>query len=341
MGGSKWLVTGAFISAAITLCFAAQVISLDEKVKALQDLLFRQPAVRLNIDRWKTYVRQQPRNYSMFVLFTALSPGINCPICRPAYEEFMIMANSYRYAHSELKQVYFGVVDFEEAPQIFQAMNLNTAPILYHFGPKLTGKKKPDQMDFQRHGFDADAMARFVAEHADVHIRILRPPNYAAPVVIVLLLALVLGLLYLKRNNLEFLYNRTSWGLICLCITFVFLSGQMWNHIRGPPFIMNNPQTREASFVHGSAQYQLVAETYIVGALYAAITLGFILLNEAASPNSEVNERKKSSSTKPFFGINNNMLAYIGLGFVVVFFSLMLSIFRTKYRGYPYSFLFS
>lgn len=47
-------------------------------------------------------------------------------------------------------------------------MNLNTAPIMYHFGPKLQGKKKPDQMDFQRHGFDADAMARFVAEYTDV-----------------------------------------------------------------------------------------------------------------------------------------------------------------------------
>ncbi|KAK6036128.1 putative magnesium transporter protein 1 [Cooperia oncophora] len=306
------------------VCYAAQPTSLDDKVKALQDLLYRQPAVRMNMDRWKTFVRQQPRNYSMFVMFTALSPGVNCPICKPAYDEFMILANSYRYSHAELKQVYFGVVDYEEAPQIFQAMNLNTAPILYHFGPKLQGKKKPDQMDFQR--FD---------------IRILRPPNYAAPVVIVLLLALVLGLLYMKRNNLEFLYNRTSWGLVCLCITFVFLSGQMWNHIRGPPFIMNNPQTREASFIHGSTQYQLVAETYIVGALYAAITFGFILLNEAASPSGEVTEKKKSSSSKPFFGINNNMLAYVGLGLVVIFFSLLLSIFRSKYRGYPYSFLFS
>ncbi|KAK6020767.1 magnesium transporter protein 1 domain protein [Ostertagia ostertagi] len=222
----------------------------------------------------------------------------------------MIMANSYRYAHAELKQVYFGVVDYEEAPQIFQAMNLNTAPILYHFGPKLQGKKKPDQMDFQRHGFDADAMARFVADQTDVQIRILRPPNYAAPVVIVLLLALVLGLLYMKRNNLEFLYNRTSWGLVCLCITFVFLSGQMWNHIRGPPFIMNNPQTREASFIHGSTQYQLVAETYIVGALYAAITFGFILLNEAASPSVEVTEREEIVQLEAIFSESITISGY-------------------------------
>ena len=49
-----------------------------------------------------------------------------------------------------------------------------------------------------------------------VQIRVLRPPNYAAPAVVVLLAMLIGGLLYMRRNNLDFLYNRTSWGLICL-----------------------------------------------------------------------------------------------------------------------------
>uniref|UniRef100_A0A1I7X6Q7 U1-type domain-containing protein n=1 Tax=Heterorhabditis bacteriophora TaxID=37862 RepID=A0A1I7X6Q7_HETBA len=327
------------------------------KVKALQELLYRQPVIKMNMDRWKTYVRSQPRNYSMIVMFTALSPGVNCPICKPAYDEFMILANSYRYAHPEQKSLYFGVVDYEDAPQIFQSMNLNTAPILYNFGPKLQGKKKPDQMDFQRHGFDADAMSRFVADMTEVQIRVLRPPNYAAPVVVVLLIGLVLGLLYMKRNNLEFLYNKTSWGLVCLCITFVFLSGQMWNHIRGPPFVMTNPNTRETSFIHGSTQFQLVAETYIVGALYAAVTIGFILLNDAASDSTGDKKKNKpiltiGSNSKGkinilvlyYFITKNQMVAvmvYVGLGLVVIFFSLLLSIFRSKYRGYPYSFLFS
>lgn len=52
-------------------------------------------------------------------------------------------------------------------------MNLNTAPILYHFGPKTQGKKKPDQMDFQRHGFDADAIARFIADQTEVQVCII------------------------------------------------------------------------------------------------------------------------------------------------------------------------
>ncbi len=41
------------------------------------------------------------------------------------------------------------------------------------------------------------------------------------------------------------------------CIVFAFMSGQMWNHIRGPPFVMTNPQTRETNFIHGSTQFQV------------------------------------------------------------------------------------
>jgi len=33
---------------------------------------------------------------------------------------------------------------------------------------------------------------------------------------LVIVTILVAGLLYLKRNNLEFLYNRTAWGIASL-----------------------------------------------------------------------------------------------------------------------------
>ncbi len=66
---------------------------------------------------------------------------------------------------------------------------------------------------------------------------------------------------------------------------FVMISGQMWNHIRGPPFSHRNPQTGEvvsSSYVHvcmyvlficglyvqgyfsGTSQYQFIAETYFI-----------------------------------------------------------------------------
>ena len=41
------------------------------------------------------------------------------------------------------------------------------------------------------------------------------------------------------------------------------ISGQMWNHIRSPPFIYKSPNGNVA-YIHGSSQGQFVLETYIV-----------------------------------------------------------------------------
>jgi len=303
-----------------------RVITLDEKVRNLQDSMMKRPVMNLNFDGWKTYIQSSPRNYSMIVMFTVLNTNMNCHTCKPAYDEYVTLANSYRYAYLHAKALYFAIVDYEEAPQIFNLLNLNTAPAIYHF-PAKGARRQQDMMDFQRLGIDADAMAKFVHDRTEMNIRVLRPPNYAAPVVIMLLAMLVLGLIYLRRNNLEFLCNRTFWAIVCLVIIFAFLSGQMWNHIRGPPFVMTHPQTRETAFIHGSTQFQLIAETYLIFFLYAGVTTGVIVLNDAVTTRTDPSKRK--------------LFTLIGLGLVVVFFSLLLSVFRSKYQGYPYHFLFN
>lgn len=43
---------------------------------------------------------------------------------------------------------------------------------------------------------------------------------------------------------------------------------------------MTHPQTRETTFIHGSTQYQLVAETYVVFTIYSLISIGIVLLND-------------------------------------------------------------
>jgi oligosaccharyltransferase complex subunit gamma len=59
--------------------------------------------------------------------------------------------------------------------------------------------------------------------------------------------------------------------------------------------------------------------------LYGLISLGMILLTEAAEVKGDVGKRR--------------LFAFIGLALFVFFFSLILSIFRSKAGGYPYSFL--
>merc|ERR1712079_650743 len=124
-------------------------------------------------------------------------------------------------------KLFFAMVDFDEGPDVFQSMKLNTAPVFMHFPAK--GKpKKADNMDLQRVGFGAEAIAKWIAERTG-------------------------------RNNLEFLYNKTAWSLVALFFVFAMTSGQMWNHIRGPPFVQKT-QSGGVSYIHGSSQGQFVLE---------------------------------------------------------------------------------
>lgn len=257
-------------------------------------------------------------------MFTALQPQRQCSVCRQANEEYQILANSWRYSSAFCNKLFFGMVDYDEGTDVFQQLNMNSAPTFMHF-PSKGRPKRADTFDLQRIGFAAEQLAKWIADRTDVHIRVFRPPNYSGTIALALLVSLVGGLLYLRRNNLEFIYNKTGWAMVSLCIVFAMTSGQMWNHIRGPPYAHKNPHNGQVSYIHGSSQAQFVAESHIILVLNAAITMGMVLLNEAATSKGDVGKRR--------------IICLVGLGLVVFFFSFLLSIFRSKYHGYPYSFL--
>ena len=297
--------------------------SLADKVSQLVDLSTKKSVIKLNGNKFRDFVKSAPRNYSIIVMFTALSASRQCAICKQASDEYQLVANSYRYSQLFSNKLFFAMVDFDEGPDVFQAMKLNTAPVFMHFPAK--GKpKKADNMDLQRVGFGAEAISKWIAERTEVNIRVFRPPNYTGTVALLMLMSLVGGLLYLRRKNLEFLYNKTAWSLMALFFVFAMTSGQMWNHIRGPPFVQKS-QNGGVSYIHGSSQGQFVLETYFVMMIYALIVAGMIMLTEAGESKSDVGKRK--------------ILAVVGLGLLAFFFSLILSIFRSKAGGYPYSFL--
>merc|ERR1712071_120610 len=318
--------------------------SLTDRYQQIMDLSSKRTVIRLNGNKYRHLVKSSPRNYSVVVMFTAMSPKRQCAICKHALDEYQIVANSFRYQQVFTNQLFFSLVDFDEAQDVFQQLKLNTAPVIIHFPAK--GKpKKADTMDIQRVGFAAEAISRWVGEQTEIQIRVLRPPNYSATIALVALFAVIGGLLYLRRNNLEFLYNKTMWAVLSLVmrlrhshsatdsfsidffpqfLVFTMTSGQMWNHIRGPPFV-HRTNTGNIAYVHGSSQGQFVLETYIVMGISALTVLGMILLTEAASGKGDIKKRR--------------IMSVVGLGLMAFFFSLILSIFRSKAGGYPYSFL--
>merc|ERR1719384_1729011 len=138
-------------------------------------------------------------------------------------------------------------------------MKLNSAPVFMHFPAK--GKpKKMDTMDVQRVGIGAEAIAKWVGERTEAQIRVLRPPNYTGTIAMFILFGVTIVLIYMRRNNLEFLYNKTQGG--------------------------------QVAYIHGSSQGQFVLETYFIMILYGLITFGMVLLLEAAENKGDIGKRR-------------------------------------------------
>uniref|UniRef100_A0A8C5MU59 Dolichyl-diphosphooligosaccharide--protein glycosyltransferase subunit MAGT1 n=1 Tax=Leptobrachium leishanense TaxID=445787 RepID=A0A8C5MU59_9ANUR len=396
MAAVQWLLVGGVLLALFGGLSDGQKkkeMVLSEKVGQLSDWASKRPVIRMNGDKFRRLVKAPPRNYSVIVMFTALQSHRQCMVCKQADEEYQILANSWRYSSSFTNRIFFALVDFDEGSDVFQMLNMNSAPTFIHFPSK--GKpKKGDTYELQVRGFAAEQIARWIADRTDVNIRVIRPPNYAGPLMLGLLLTVIGGLVYLRRSNLDFLYNKTGWGLAALplahlfesgffrflsswitrlqlrkekissvvfcffvvfkrfngrqgesyvnsgqsilrygmgcfrtyhCFVLAMTSGQMWNHIRGPPYAHKNPNNGQVNYIHGSSQAQFVAETHIVLLFNGGVTLGMVLLHEAATSDMDLGKRK--------------IMCIAGIGLVVLFFSWLLSVFRSKYHGYPYSFL--
>lgn len=182
--------------------------------------------IRLNTEKFRTFIGSrslgQPiRNYSFVVMMTALSPGRQCSVCRAAADEFSIVANSWRYSSHFMPNLFFGYVDYDDGLEIFQQLKINSAPVFLLFGERNIKTntllaKHADQMDIQRIGFASETIARWIGEKLGVSIRIVRPPNYTASFILLVIFALFSIFIYVRKSNLEFLSNKTSWSLMAL-----------------------------------------------------------------------------------------------------------------------------
>lgn len=102
-------------------------------------------------------------------------------------------------------------------------------------------------------------------------------------------------------------------------------SGQMWNHIRGPPPMGRSG--RGVAFIAGSSQQQYIFETYWVAIMYAATSLAVILMGDHAADTSKDNDTRRN-------------LGFTGVLLFAFSYSLILATFRQKYQGYPYGLFF-
>ncbi|XP_039265739.2 dolichyl-diphosphooligosaccharide--protein glycosyltransferase subunit MAGT1-like [Styela clava] len=281
--------------------------------------------IPMDSENFKKYVKSKHSKYSIIAMFTALKPSFKCEICPDAKNEFSMLASSHAAQPSETSNIFFVVVDYHNSQEAFRSMKLTHVPGFFYF-PGDRKRKKIDTYDSRRSGYNAVSLSRWLAEIEGIKIKIIVPFDYsklAWPIGI----AFVVMLLIIWKPHIAMLIlgNKFLWGIGVLFVVLLMTSGQMWNHIRKPAQLNKNRQGG-LEYIHGSRGGQYIFESYIVMALNAAITLGFILLNEVQAIKHRIIKKA---------------VGFLGFGVIVIFFGLLLSIFRMKNRSYPFSFIFN
>jgi len=261
---------------------------------------------------------------------TALNPQRGCAVCTEAYEEYKILYDSFRRNnHQDFidNKVFFILVDYDEAAEVFQSLKLNSAPGFFHFpASDKKASKSDDKLDIQRKGYQANILAKWVSERTGVSIEVVRPPSYAGLVIIMGIIGLITLMAFATGFNFSWLKSTKLWATLAIFIVLTMTSGQMWNHIRGPP-PMGRGRGNRMAFIADGSQMQYIFETYWVFVMYGLTSYGAILLGDKAGDKSIEGSQRK------VYGIG-------GVIMFVLFYSLALQTFREKYQGYPYKLLF-
>lgn len=297
-------------------------VGLTEKIGHLKEMTVKKGIIKLNNFKFRDYVKWSARNYSFVIMFTALEPHRQCSICSAVYDEFVITAKSFQLSYGLSDRLFFGIIDFDDGSEIFQTLQINTAPVIVFFPAKRKISRISDlqQLDMQRVGFSAEAIARWIADKTDLDFKIFRPPNYFSTFGLLTLFFVGSLVMYFKQENFEFLQNRTLWATITICFCLTMTSGQMWNHIRGPPFYHRS--SNGISYIHGSSQGQFVSETYLVFMLNGCFAACIIAVIESGYNNDSSTGKK--------------ITTVAAVAFASLLFSAVLSIFKAKAGGYPY-----
>ncbi|KAG0239889.1 hypothetical protein B0O80DRAFT_391821 [Mortierella sp. GBAus27b] len=273
-------------------------------------------------------VLASPRNYSMTVLFTAISPEFQCVPCLNFDPEYKLVAAGWSKL-SDKTQLFFGVLDFKAGQAIFQKFGMNSAPSVLFFPPSESSSSsvpKHERYDFSRNGFQAEPFADWVNGRAGLSIKVQRPIDFVAVAVKVLGVLMAISaviLIYTKAGKMS--SSKYLWSAVSLFTIFIMISGHMWNHIRNPPYTVPGRDGRPG-FIAQGFQNQFGLESQIVAILYAILT-GSVISLISVVPRIENPTVQRG-------------IVWVSMALFVFMFSVLIQLFRIKNPSYPFTLMF-
>ncbi|KAJ3108960.1 oligosaccharyl transferase subunit ost3/OST6 [Phlyctochytrium planicorne] len=316
-----------WIFAVVALLAHANAQSLGSKVEKLESLYLKNPSAPMALDSSSfKLLTEKPRNYSSFIVLTALGKEYNCEPCREFQNELGLVTQGWAKTR-EAARLYIGTLDFKDGQDIFRQLQIQSVPYVLHFPPSEGPHYKVIAKDFElydlnRRGLKAEDFAGWVENVARVQIKVSRPVDYsvyavygAGAISTIMLISII------SKNLIEIIRNKRIWISISLCCIILFCSGFMWNQIRGAPY--TGAKDGKPQLIAGGFQSQFVLESQITGVLYGVSAFFIVILSTKIPEISDPNIRRFS--------------VYVGMACFLLSYSVLLRIFKMKNGGYPFT----
>ncbi|KAI0797905.1 oligosaccharyl transferase subunit OST3/OST6 family [Abortiporus biennis] len=302
---------------AFSLCFAA---SQQEIHAELVKLAAQNNGVIKLDERTYNMLTTSKRNWTSAVQLTAMDKRRKCIPCREFDPAFQEVAKAWTTVPAEQRDShFFATLDFDNGISVFQKLGVQSAPIVHLYpateGPRrpANGRTAPSTYDFSN-GLDAGPLAEQLSIHTPVPIPYKAPFDWSR-------WGTFIGVALLSLASIRFiapvLKNRWTWAIGTVLTVLVMTSGYMFTRIRGVPFSGGNGQ-----WIAPGYQNQFGQETQVIAMIYGLLASAFLMLT-VITPYTQSPKRQKAQ-------------VYLWSIVIFIMYSVLISIFRVKNRGYPF-----
>lgn len=269
-----------------------------------------------------------PRDDWLVVLLTATNAQVGCSVCVSLAPEFEMLVDSWAQDHPDGDGLFFAKADFADGDvEVFQKFELQTVPKMFIYKPtasKTRGIEGWEPLAVPQADF-ALQLAQIIGERTGKSIVIHVPFPWGNVITTAIVtFSVVLAIKKHFDKVLLVLTSKPVWGVAIVVSVLFFNTGYMYNAIRNTPYVRMSQQGTTEYFAPGQ-QSQFGVETQIMAIIYG--TLAFCVVS-LATIAPKIHSPRLNCATVLALSV-----------FILLVFSVLVSIFKFKSAGYPYHLL--
>lgn len=280
------------------------------------------------------------KDFYIVTLITASSANIGCILCNEVQPYFQLVADSYQTnlqkfgLKEDEPELIFAIADFSDSREFFQKLSLNNVPKVYMYKPTSKAASHNMLTSFEEfslitgdYGTNMISWIQNFVKSKDlfeIHV----PVNYTS-IAITAMTSMAFFILILKKFHwvVKIITNKNLWQAIAILWIILFISGYMYNVVRGAPYMKpsrdGQPLTMENYFASGFQQ-QFSIETQILSLIYGLLLVFTVGLSKVG--------KKPSSKIQVLSTIGISLLVLAG-------YSGLINCFQVKSGSYPFHLL--